>query len=263
MNPSAPIGAFDSGVGGLSVLRALRARLPQEHFIYFADSAHAPYGERGDAYVTARSLAVAAQLVEQHGIKALVVACNTATAAAIDTLRATWPEMPVVGVEPALKPAAALTRTGLVGVLATRGTLASNRFAALHDSLKLQVRYVLQPCDGLAEAIEHQHTAVAAALCQHYIHAMGTFGAANEQVDTLVLGCTHYPFVADTLQGLVGPAVRLLDTGDPVAQQLARRLATAALCRASTAQGGLHFMASGDLPALHATAARWLGAQAA
>lgn len=172
--------------------------------------------------------------------------------------------MPVVGVEPALKPAAALTRTGLVGVLATRGTLASNRFAALHDSLKLQVRYVLQPCDGLAEAIEHHRSCgSAAALCQHYIHAMGTFGAANEQVDTLVLGCTHYPFVARPLQGLVGPAVRLLDTGDPVAQQSARRLATAALCRASTAQGNLHFMASGDLPALHATAARWLGAQAA
>ena len=248
---------FDSGVGGLSVLRALRAQLPHEHFVYFADNAHAPYGERGDAYVTERALAVAAELVASHLIKALVVACNTATAAAIDVMRAAWPDLPVVGVEPALKPAAALTRTGVVGVLATRGTLASRRFAALHDSLKPQVRYILQPCDGLAEAIERQHTALVAMLCQDYTQTMGPFGTENGQIDTLVLGCTHYPFVEDSLQGLVGPTVRLVDTGGPVAQQLARRLAAAALGRLSPTPGSLHFMASGDLPVLQAATARW------
>ena len=256
-HPNHPIGVFDSGVGGLSVLRALRTQLPHEHFVYFADSAHAPYGERGDAYVTERALAVAAELTALHQIKALVVACNTATAAAIDALRAAWPEMPVVGVEPALKPAAALTRTGVVGVMATRGTLASCRFAALHASLTRQAHYILQPCDGLAEAIERQNTALAATLCRDYTRSIGPFGTENSQVDTLVLGCTHYPFVEDTLRGLVGPAVRLLDTGAPVAQQLARRLSATALTRLSPDPGGLHFMASGDLPELQAATARW------
>ena len=147
--------------------------------------------------------------------------------------------------------------TGVVGVLATRGTLASRRFAALHDSLKPQVRYILQPCDGLAEAIERQHTALVAMLCQDYTQTMGPFGTENGQIDTLVLGCTHYPFVEDSLQGLVGPTVRLVDTGGPVAQQLARRLAAAALGRLSPTPGSLHFMASGDLPVLQAATARW------
>lgn len=273
LSPSAPIGVFDSGVGGLSVLRSLRARLPNEHFVYFADSAHAPYGERGDAYVIARSLAVAAQLIEQHGIKALVVACNTATAAAIDTLRHTWPALPIVGVEPALKPAAALTRTGHVAVMATRGTLTSRRFAALHDSLKGQARFALQPCDGLAEAIERQTTAEPTpdliALCIDYTGGSGQFGTENGQFDTLVLGCTHYPFVADTLQGLVGPRVRLVETGAPVAAQLERRLLAAGLLKPAThasqaAVGNpITLCSSGSTTALMAAAQRWLDIQPA
>lgn len=264
MNPSAPIGVFDSGVGGLSVLRALRAQLPQEHFVYFADSAHAPYGERGDAYVIARSMKVVAQLVEQHGIKALVVACNTATAAAIDTLRHTWPVLPIVGVEPALKPAAALTRTGHVAVVATRGTLASRRFAALHDGLKGQAQFVLQPCDGLAEAIERQTSSELTpdliALCIDYTRAVGQFGTENGQLDTLVLGCTHYPFVADTLQGLVGPEVRLVETGEPVARQTQRLLADLGLLAQGrdVAHERVTLQTTGDSARLAFAAHRWL-----
>ena len=135
MQASQPIGVFDSGVGGLSVLRALRAELPQEHFVYFADSGHAPYGERDTAQVLARARAITTELLERHDIKALVIACNTATAVAIHLIRAEHPGLPIIGVEPALKPAAALTRTRRVGVMATRGTLESAKFAALLDSL--------------------------------------------------------------------------------------------------------------------------------
>ena len=137
-----PIGIFDSGIGGLSVLKALRAELPCEDFIYIADSGHAPYGERDDAHVVARSLAISKYLVKQN-IKALVVACNTATAAAIDQLRATYPTLPIVGVEPALKPAVQLSQTKHIGVMATRSTLASARFAALLAAHSDQARFTL------------------------------------------------------------------------------------------------------------------------
>ena len=152
----APIGVFDSGIGGLSVLRALRAALPHDDFVYFADSAHAPYGERDDAHVQARSRAVLAELQAAHGIKAFVIACNTATAAAAEALRAAHPDQVIVGIEPALKPALTLTRTGRIGVLATRGTLASPKFRALHHGLATRAEFVLQPCDGLATAIEKE-----------------------------------------------------------------------------------------------------------
>ena len=132
---SSPIGVFDSGVGGLSVLRALLAALPHERFVYLADSANAPYGERGDAFVAARTHAISDFLCAQHHIKALVVACNTATAAAIQELRHRHPHLPLIGVEPAVKPAAQLTRTGRVGVMATRGTVASDKFQRLLASL--------------------------------------------------------------------------------------------------------------------------------
>lgn len=260
MNAAAPIGVFDSGVGGLSVLRALRAALPAEDFVYLADSAHAPYGERDDAFVAARAMAMAAQLHADHGIKALVVACNTATAAAMEALRDAWPAMPLVGVEPALKPAAARTRTGAVGVMATRSTLASRKFAALQASLAGQARFFLQPCDGLADAIEQQDATKIIALCAEYTRALGRFGSTPGAVDTLVLGCTHYPFAADVLRGLVGPEVELMETGEPVARQTGRLLAAAGL-QAARASGGLTLRSTGSpaaLDALRASAARWL-----
>jgi glutamate racemase len=260
LSADAPIGVFDSGVGGLSVLRALHAAMPGEDFVYLADNAHAPYGERGDAFVVERSLAVAQQLRDSHAIKALVVACNTATAAAITPLRATHPALQLVGVEPALKPAAALTRTGHVGVMATRGTLGSRKFGALHDSLAGQARFVLQPCDGLADAIEHADAARTLELCTAYLAAMGRFGTGPGNMDTLVLGCTHYPFAADALRRLIGPDVRLVETGEPVARQTWRLLAAEGLL-AGRAQGRLTLLSSGTASALQAAAARWLGAQ--
>lgn len=261
MSAEAPIGVFDSGVGGLSVLRALRAALPGEDFIYLADNAHAPYGERGDAFVAERSLAVAQQLRDAHGIKALVVACNTATAAAIAQLRDAHPALPLVGVEPALKPAAARTRTGLVGVMATRGTLGSGKFGALSASLAGNATFVLQPCDGLAEAIEHADASKVEALCAEYTASMGRFGTQAGQIDTLVLGCTHYPFAAAELRGLVGPEVQLMETGDPVARQTQRRLATAGLL-SLRARGQLVLLSTGSTAALQTAAQRWLDVQA-
>ena len=249
-----PIGVFDSGVGGLSVLQALRAELPNERFIYLADSAYAPYGERGDAFVTARSLAIAGHLILDHQIKALVVACNTATAAAVQALRSAHPQLPIVGVEPALKPAVAHTHTGRIGVMATRGTLNSARFAQLLAAMPPQARFVLQPCDGLAHAIERCTVDPAAkaqlrALCQRYTQAMGP-------VDTLVLGCTHYVFAQDTLRALLGPDVALIATGEPVARQT-RRLLTAS-DQLATGHGAVQLLTTGDLLALQAAAARWL-----
>ena len=256
----APVGVFDSGVGGLSVLRALTAELPREDFVYFADTAHAPYGERGDPFVIGRSRAILDELVRRHGIKALVVACNTATAAAIQLLRSEYPQLPLVGVEPALKPAAVLTCTGRVAVFATRGTLASAKFAALHDSLTDQAQFVLQPCDGLAAAIENDDPGQVRSLCEQYTRMAGPFGTAAGEIDTLVLGCTHYPFAQDEFVRCVGPAVRLVETGQPVARQTRRLLEAARLLRPPPGRGRVTLLTSGSQPALEAAARRWLPA---
>lgn len=272
---AAPIGVFDSGVGGLSVLQALREELPHERFVYLADSANAPYGDaRGDAFVAARAHAITDHLRAQHGIKALVVACNTATAAAIHEVRACHPGLPLVGVEPALKPAVALSRTGHIGVIGTRGTLASTKFARLLASLQGQAQFVVQPCDGLAHAIERS-TAQAAddagsareteALCARYISAMGRFGVHPGEIDTLVLGCTHYVFVQPVLRELVGAEVQILSTGGPVARQT-RRLLQAAGTLAAPGAGGTRpalpappvLLTTGALAPLQNAAARWL-----
>jgi glutamate racemase len=258
MRPEAPIGVFDSGVGGLSVLRALRAELPHEDFVYFADAGCAPYGERDDAFVIGRSRAIARQLIEEHGIKALVVACNTATAAAIHLLRAEHPDLPVVGVEPALKPAAALTRTGHVAVLATRGTLASAKFKALHEGLRGEAEFVLQACDGLAAAIEADDTQTIQALCRRYTEAAGRFGTGAGDIDTLVLGCTHYPFAAASFRDAVGPAIQFVETGAPVARQTRRLLAAAGGLR-EAGGGRVEWRTTGSAATLESAAGRWLG----
>lgn len=254
----APVGVFDSGVGGLSVLKALTAELPREDFIYLADAGHAPYGERGDPFVIERSMALVDRLVREHGIKALVVACNTATAAAIQLLRQTYPQLPMVGVEPALKPAAVLTCTGRVAVFATRGTLASAKVAALHESLKDQAQFIFQPCDGLAVAIENDDAAQIRALCEQYVRGAGTFGTGTGEIDTLVLGCTHYPFIQDEFARLVGPAVRLVETGLPVARQTRRLLEAARLLRPAPGRGVTTLLSTGSQAALDAAAGRWL-----
>jgi glutamate racemase len=260
------IGVFDSGIGGLSVLKALRAELPHERFVYIADSGHAPYGERDVAHVLARSRALSAHLVEKN-VKALVIACNTATAAAINQLRAEYPQLPIIGVEPALKPAALLSRTRRIGVMATRSTLASSRFNELLDSLASQAEFVLQPCDGLADAIErgvevHAEAESATeiiASCARNIRAMGQFGCESGEIDTLVLGCTHYPFASEALRSLVGPAVQFVDTGAPVARQTRLRLpASTPRPEAAVDEGQIQLFTTGQTSTLQAAALRWL-----
>ena len=258
MDRDRPLGVFDSGVGGLSILRALRSELPHEDFVYFSDAGHAPYGEKGETFVSGRSLAIAVDLLEQHRIKALVVACNTATAAAVHLLRAQHTQLPVVGVEPALKPAAALTKTGRVAVLATRGTLASAKFKALQASLQDQAEFVLVPCDGLAAAIEAGDPPRIRALCQRYTRAVHGFGTAPGQIDTLVLGCTHYPFAADIFRELLGADIQLVETGQPVARQTRRLLEAQGLLNPS-GSGRVQWQTSGSAAALREAASRWLG----
>jgi len=252
-----PIGVFDSGVGGLSVLGALRAELPAEDFIYLADAGFAPYGERGDSYVIERTRTVVRRLVQEDRVKALVIACNTATAAAIHLVRAEYPQLPLVGVEPALKPAVALSKTRRIGVIGTRGTLASAKVCTLHDSLKDQAEFVFQPCDGLADAIQNDDMTQIATLCARYMAALGPFGTQSGQIDTLVLGCTHYPFAQHVLQALVGETVQLIETGEPVARQT-RRLLEAGRLLKSEGMGSVTLLTTGEPGQLKSAAARWL-----
>ncbi|WP_437884089.1 glutamate racemase [Pseudomonas sp. LRF_L74] len=216
MKCDAPVGVFDSGVGGLSVLAEIRARLPDESLLYVADSGHVPYGEKSAEYIRARSLAISDFLVGQ-GAKALVLACNTATAAAAAELRAHYPDLPIVGMEPAVKPAAAMTRTGVVGVLATTGTLKSARFAALLDRFASDVRVITQPCPGLVERIEEGDLdgSETRRMLQQWIDPL-----LAEGCDTLILGCTHYPFLKPLLRQMLPAEISLVDTGAAVARQL-------------------------------------------
>ena len=258
------IGVFDSGIGGLSVLKALRAELPQESFVYIADSVHAPYGERDEAYVIDRSRAMAAHLVRQN-IKALVIACNTATAAAIHVLRAEYPLLPIIGVEPALKPAVALSKTGHVAVMATRSTLASARFDALMAAQKGLAHFTVVPCDGLADAIERSADAGNAtetiAACARITCRIGHFGTQKGNIDTLVLGCTHYPFAAAHLRTLVGPDVQIVDNGEAVARQTRRQLEETGVLLASpglAVMGRISLFSTGQTQPLQAAARHWL-----
>lgn len=269
MNES-PIGVFDSGIGGLSVLRSLQAALPAEHFVYWADSGHAPYGEKSDLFVLERSLAITKHLIKRHHIKALVVACNTATAAAIHELRVQFPHLILIGVEPALKPALQISKTGQIGVIGTQGTLSSEKFYKLLASLQDQAHFTVQACNGLALAIEQSNDSSSSAatsapvlkLLKKYIAEMGEFGAAHGQMDTLVLGCTHYVFAEEQLRSLLGPEVHLVSTGEPVARQTRRLLEAGSLLRNGpgplSPSSRILLLTNGDLKALQGAANRWL-----
>ena len=264
-----PIGVFDSGIGGLSVLQALQKELPHERFVYLADNAHAPYGEKSETFIRQRTHAIAEYLLTQHQIKALVVACNTATAAAIHELRERHPALPLVGLEPALKPALALSRTRRIGVMATRGTVASDKFARLLSSVQSEAQFEVQACNGLALAIEHTSLpdqAVAAQaqilhLLKTYTQAMGSFGSAPGDIDTLVLGCTHYVFVEKDLRRMLGAHVQLVSTGEAVTRQTKRLLEAAEILNKEKPDGAVHpmrLLTTGDLQGLQAAAQRWL-----
>lgn len=222
-DPSAPIAVFDSGVGGLSVLRAIRDRLPNEPLLYIADSGNAPYGDRNLEFILARSMTIASWMVAR-GAKEIVVACNTATVVAASTLRQHF-TVPIVALEPAIKPAAEGSRSHVIGVLATSRTLESPAVARLRQQYGANTRIVLQACPGLVEQVERGliESAETTALLQRYLASSLEAGA-----DHLVLGCTHYAFLRDRIQELVGPNVTLVDSGDAVARQTERRLPYAA-----------------------------------
>jgi glutamate racemase len=213
------IGVFDSGVGGLSVLKHIRAQLPNVPLLYVADSGHVPYGDKTQDYIRERALVLTEFLV-RAGAATVVVACNTATAAAAAMLRARF-AFPIVAMEPAVKPAVSATRSGIVGILATVGTLESARFAALLEQYAGEVEIVTQACPGLVEQVEAGELASAATreLVARYTRPLLERGA-----DTIVLGCTHYPFLRPVIAAAVGPGVQLIDTGEAVARQVVRKL---------------------------------------
>ncbi len=262
------LGVFDSGVGGLSVLRDLRQQMPGVHCVYLADNAFAPYGERDVDTIRGRASTVTGYLRTAHRIDALVIACNTATAHAIDALRAEHPDLPIIGVEPALKPAAVLSKTGCAGVLATRATLNSDRFARLlaqvREGAHRPTRFTCQPCDGLADAIERHDTPAIKTLGQRYLQAMWLATPRPHRIDTIVLGCTHYPFALGSLQACCEPTIQWLDTGQPVSRRTHDQLVLAGhdLAR-PTACTPPTFITTGDLATLDHAVRRWLGMDSA
>jgi len=249
---SNPIAVFDSGLGGLTVLRALRQRLPQEDFFYFADTRFLPYGDRPEVFLRERGVLIAEALVAR-GAKALVIACNTATAAAAEAIRAAI-EVPVVALEPGVKPAVGLTKTGVIGVLATTRTLASERFLRLVGNHANGHRVIAQACPGLAEAIEAEgpDSAVVAALLDTFVAPLAAAAA-----DVVVLGCTHYPWVAEAITRRMPPGTVFLDTGEPVARQLERLLTAGNLLGGG--EGRLTVATSGAPASVIATVDRLLG----
>ncbi len=239
------IAVFDSGLGGISVLRHLRRVLPQERFLYFGDSANAPYGTKTKEEVKALTFSAAEKLMSR-GIKALVVACNTATSAAINDLRAAYSDLIVVGIEPALKLAADKFPRGAIGVMATPMTLREQKFAALMARYEDSCRVYKLPAPGLVELIESgkADSPEADALLQDL------FAPLPEKLDALVLGCTHYPFASESLRRVLGKDVALLDGGDGTARETRRRLAEADLLRSGMGELIMENSLGGRLPAL-------------
>jgi glutamate racemase len=247
------LGVFDSGVGGLSVLRELRALLPHASIVYVADSAYVPYGTKPPALIRDRSMAIARFLVAKWHVRAVVVACNTATTHAVDLLRLNFPSVPFVGMEPAIKPAAAATRSRVVGVLATDATLDGERFASLMKRHAEGIEVLTESCPGLVEQVEAgdlsgPRTIDLLQSCTVKLVARGA--------DTIVLGCTHYPFLRDTLQGLVGPSVTLIDTAGAVARQTERVLADGPDGSPTGSVGRVVFFTSGDPSVVRASLER-------
>lgn len=242
MRQTAPIGVFDSGVGGLSILTEIRRLLPTEDLIYLADSAHCPYGVKPVAEIRQRSLDVSGFLIGL-GVKVVVVACNSASTAGLDQVREVHPEIPVIGLEPAVKPAHDRTRNGKIGVLATNLTLAGSRFSNLVNRYGRDVTIYSQPAPGLAELVEAGQidTPQTEAMLRELLRPLLEAG-----VDTLVLGCTHYPFVRPLLQKIGGPEMVILDTGEAVARQTLHVLEEQGMANHGPQPGCDLFYTSGD-----------------
>lgn len=235
-----PIGVFDSGVGGISILRELVRELPHEDFVFYGDSAHAPYGEKTPEEVVSLTSDVAQKLLDM-GCKALVIACNTATSAAAPVLRKTYSHMPIVGVEPALKPAVLAKHHGKVLVMATPMTVRLEKFQKLLRTWGSEEDVVAVPCGGLAARIEKGNVDApdVVALIDSLV------GAYAGRVDTVVLGCTHYPFVREQIREVLGDVV-FFDSAQGTARQLRRRLSSAQKLNNTQAQGRVEFFSSKD-----------------
>jgi len=255
MAEPAPIGVFDSGLGGLSVLREIVVKRPDLATIYVADSGHCPYGVKSAEQIVARAEAITEFLIGQ-GAQLIVVACNTATIAAVEYLRASY-SVPFVGMEPAVKPAVAATRSGVIGVLATGAALAGDKLHRLIDRHRGAVRVITQPCPRLVEQVEHGDLdgPQTRRLLAEYALPLVAAGA-----DVLVLGCTHYPFLRATLADIVGAGVTLLDTGEAVARRVDSLLPSAPA--ASAAPTVLRrWLSSGDPAQMEAIGSRLWGAR--
>lgn len=239
--PQQAIAILDSGVGGLSVWRQIRAELPHEDLLYAADSAHIPYGDKPPAFVRQRVHVLAEALVAE-GAKALVVACNTATAAAVESLRERF-ALPVVGMEPGIKPAILGSRSGVIGILATSGMVRSNRMADLVQRFGHGKQVHIQPCPGLVEQVERDalDSTETLRLLQQYLQPL-----LDEGVDTLVLGCTHYPFLLPSIQRLVGKGVHIIDTAPAIVRRLHQLLDENGLLNPASQAGHEAFFSTGD-----------------
>jgi glutamate racemase len=254
-NVDAPIGVFDSGVGGLSVLREIRRELPNEDLIYVADSGYAPYGDRPEDYVRGRAIAIM-EFLRTRDAKAVVVACNTATGIAVDALRARY-DLPIVAIEPAVKPAAARSRSRVVGVLATTQTLAGHKFAKLVSTHAGDVEVLTQAAPALVDQVEagQLNDSATRSLVERYLQPMLERGA-----DTIVLGCTHYPFLEDLIRDVAGPGVAVIDSALPVARELRRRLQAGSLLAPGDRRGSETFWTTGSPEQVRDVIAQlWIG----
>ncbi|MEO8225039.1 MAG: glutamate racemase [Gammaproteobacteria bacterium] len=252
-----PIGVFDSGVGGLSVWREIVRALPHEDTIYFADQTHVPYGPRGEAEIRRFCDGIARYLLDR-GCKSLVVACNTASAAALKHLREAFPQVPTIGMEPAVKPAAALTRSGVVGIMATPATFQGRLFQATAGRHASGISLVNQVCVGLAEQVEAGELDGPAtnAMLQAYLAPLLAAGA-----DTIVLACTHYSFVIEPIRRLVGPGVSVIEPAAAIARHLGTVLRDHCLLESGGMQGEHRFVTSGDPGRFAASLERLTGAR--
>jgi len=240
MSLDTPIGIFDSGAGGLSVLRAIRQQLPSENLIYVADQAHVPYGLRPIEEVQYFAEAITRYLLGQDA-KLIVIACNTASAAALHYLRSRFPDVPFVGMEPAVKPAAEHTLSGVVGVLATPATFQSELYASVVDRFAQDVIVLQDTCAGLVEQIENGHL-TSPLIIQILQNALKPMIARD--LDTVVLGCTHYPFVIPVIQDLVGSEVNVIDPSPAIARQVGRLLDQHGIRKTERAMGTVRFYTS-------------------
>ena len=243
---NSPIGVFDSGVGGISVLRAIREQMPEESIVYFGDQGHVPYGSRSLEQIQVFSEAITGFLLAQ-GAKIIVVACNTASAAALKYLRARFADVPFVGMEPAVKPAAEHTQTGKVGVLATPATFQGALYASVVERFANGVELFQDTCPGLVQQIEEGNLNGKET---RRILEVALLPMLEEDIDTVVLGCTHYPFVIPLIQRIVGDKVRVIDPAPAVARQTGKVLEAKGLRRGAGPGGEVRFYTSGDRGAL-------------